>query len=347
VRAAQNIVAAQLVAVSAGVHMVPPDPATTKRTIQGSIEKFLNQRRMNKASSTILHYAHALELFKRSARKSYLEEITRDDLMEFQAAMHKRGLSNTTRANKLVIVLIWLKSEGIRGLLNKDDKPVPDDPDREPYSSETLNAFFAECNEEEYDLFQFCMHTGMRDKEIRVAEWGDIKWADGVVVAFNKPEYDFHTKSRRRREIPIPDSLIELMRARKMRKPKSHLIFPSPPHPKCPDHRPGGGLNDKHLQMCKEVACRAGLNCGRCETSLGPCAEGPYCHDFNLHKFRHTFATYHSRSGVDIRTLADWMGHKNIATTQKYLQPARGPEIRKKVNAGVMAQQFRREAHSA
>jgi len=53
------------------------------------------------------------------------------------------------------------------------------------------------------------------------------------------------------------------------------------------------GKPDSELDMVvKRVAERAGLNCGNCVTEHGnKCAEGPYCMNFFLHKFRHTFAT--------------------------------------------------------
>jgi integrase len=76
--------------------------------------------------------------------------------------------------------------------------------------------------------------------------------------------------------------------------------------------------------VVKRGAERAGLNCGQCVTEhKNKCAEGPYCMNFFLHKFRHTFATSHLRDGVDIRTVQSWLGHRDIQSTVVYLKGVR------------------------
>jgi integrase/recombinase XerD len=130
-----------------------------------------------------------------------------------------------------------------------------------------------------------------------------------------------------------------------MKTSSSLLVFPSLPHPtkqECKGDRP----NNHMLEMCKEVAFRAGLNCGYCEGEYAVyvmrkglshadkrsycCANSPRCADWYLHKFRHTFATNMLQS-VDIRNLQVLLGHKNISTTEKYLKTMRLEQLREKV----------------
>ena len=40
--------------------------------------------------------------------------------------------------------------------------------------------------------------------------------------------------------------------------------------------------------------------------------------DHVFHDLRHTFGTTMAASGVPMRTLQEWMGHKHIATTERY-----------------------------
>lgn len=43
----------------------------------------------------------------------------------------------------------------------------------------------------------------------------------------------------------------------------------------------------------------------------------------NWHALRHTFATKLARAGIDIFKLKDWLGHKKMETTMRYIHLAR------------------------
>jgi site-specific recombinase XerD len=87
------------------------------------------------------------------------------------------------------------------------------------------------------------------------------------------------------------------------------------------------------LRGLKRVARRAGLNCGECSTCIqGAGTESQECERWFLHKFRATFATMHLQAGVDLRTVQSWLGHKDLASTMRYLKPARGREVRERFN---------------
>src|SRR5258708_1755211 len=123
----------------------------------------------------------------------------------------------------------------------------------------------------------------------------------------------------------------------KMQIYRSDGVFPSRAHWKTLLIRRGGKPSDEFLEYCKGVAYRAELHCGRCVDKQGrSCADGPYCERWYLHRCWHTFATMHLQSGVDIRTVSAWLGHKNVKTTMIYLKDARGSDIRRKVNGGLL-----------
>jgi integrase/recombinase XerD len=338
---------AVLDAKAAGVEVTESAAASTERLLRitDAVDRYLRDVRMNKAESTFRHYSHTLELLKQSLAKASIDAIDRDDLMDFQAYLYKLGLSARTVKHKTIIAVSFLKTFGVRGLLHKGDWPKYTEDEPEIYTPEELKAFFKACTADEYVLFQFFLHSGFRDAEMRHAVWSDIDFQHGTVKVTRKEatrtqEWKFDPKSRRVREVPLPDSLLKLL-AEAKGKSNSRLVFPSKPHWKAPRAHPGGRPSDEFLEYCKAIAFRAGLNCGDCENAAGEiCAVAPCCERFYLHKFRHTFATMHLQSGVDILTVSSWLGHKDIKTTMRYLTTARGADVRKKVNDGLLASMF-------
>ena len=69
---------------------------------------------------------------------------------------------------------------------------------------------------------------------------------------------------------------------------------------------PTGNREQNRPRLCKAVAERAGLDPA----------------EFDLKTFRSTYATRMLRQGFDVRTVQDWMGHRSLETTIRYLVPA-------------------------
>ena len=85
------------------------------------------------------------------------------------------------------------------------------------------------------------------------------------------------------------------------------LVFPNS------EDRPQGHF----LRMLKEVAYRAGLNCGRCSSVADgkqlSCKDHAVCGEWELHRFRKTFACWHDeRNHVSVNTLREWLGHESL-----------------------------------
>ncbi len=90
--------------------------------------------------------------------------------------------------------------------------------------------------------------------------------------------------------------------------------------------------NTKLLLALKTLARRGKLNCGRCE---GCKSKRRACESFTLHKFRGTYITTLLRNGIDLRTVQAYAGHKDIASTMRYLRPACAKEAQAKLNSVV------------
>ena len=245
--------------------------------------------------------------------------------------LHSLGNEARTVFNRMGIVLQLLKLHGIEKLLTKRDKPKFVKNVREMYQPEDLAALFKACMEDEKVLYLFFLLTGERDKEVRHTAWPDVDFVRSCVRVTAKKQLGFKPKDKEEREIPVPSSLLSALREYRARQsgPNPHnLLFPT-----------RGGKPDKKFEnKLKRIANRAGLNCGHCLSKHGnKCAEGPHCGRWFLHKFRHTYATTCLESGVSIRTLQEWLGHSDLASTMIYLKYVRRKDIQQLVDNSEMA----------
>jgi integrase len=99
------------------------------------------------------------------------------------------------------------------------------------------------------------------------------------------------------RTIPLPDSLIADLKAARQKK---GLVFPTPK----------GKVDYHKLRMIQAVAEKAGV-------------EGA-----GLHKCRDTFATEALRAGVDLLTVARWLGHRGLGTVKLYAESLQAKDAR-------------------
>jgi len=199
------------------------------------------------------------------------------------------------------------------------------------YQPEDLEALFRACTPDEKVPYLFFLLTGERDKEVRYTSWPDIDFNRKCVRVTAKKQLGFKPKDKEEREIPVPSSLLTVLKEYKVRQsgPNPHnLLFPTRP----------GRPNKKFENRLKRIARRAGLNCGHCVSKHGnKCCEGPHCGKWFLHKFRHTFATTSLENGVSIRTLQEWLGHSDLASTMVYLKYVRRKDIHELLDKGTLA----------
>jgi len=322
------------------------DADSTKEdtTIDSAITDYLRDVKATKGLATYRAYAHDLRWFRSVCKKHLVSRLDRSDAMALFAAGRDANLNQKTINKRVIVTLQAMRAAGASIDLRKGDWPKTTEKKVDIYQPEELKKFLAVCTVEERVVFQVFLCTGFREREVANLAWTDIDWREGKLNVSAKPERGFTPKSYEERSVHVPRALIAVLQKRRERS-TSLLVFPSLPHPtkqECKGDRPNNHL----LEMCKEVAFRAGLNCGRCEGEFTVyvmrkglshpdkrsycCATSPRCSDWYLHKFRHTFSTNMLQS-VDIRNLQVLLGHKNISTTEKYLKTMRLEQLREKV----------------
>src|SRR5262249_17629103 len=78
----------------------------------------------------------------------------------------------------------FLKAQGIRGLIGKNDWPRFTEEQPEIYEKDELEALFDVCDDEERLWFTFFLMTGMREQEVMCCYWSDINLKAGVVRVY-------------------------------------------------------------------------------------------------------------------------------------------------------------------
>jgi integrase/recombinase XerD len=272
-----------------------------------AVEDFLEDMKLSRKPKTHAAYKTALNYFTESCPKPYVEDIERRDMLKFAAFLRdEKEQAPRSVHNKFENVMSFLKAQGVRGLVGKNDWPRYTEEEPEVYEQAELDTLFGACDTEERLWFEFFLMTGMREQEVMHIHWFDVNLRASTVKVSHKR--DWTPKAYKEREIPIPEKLVASLQAAKAKHDKScGLVFPT-------------------------AGCRPKLDFLDC---LKACAERAKLkkEDFWLHKFRATFATWHLWNGVDLRTVQQWLGHSDMESTMRYLKPSRSQATKDKVNA--------------
>jgi integrase len=309
----------------------PPKTAADRIRIGIAMDSYLDYVKHQRSPRTYLTYRYTLgTLLRKSYTKTYVDEVEREDILKFMTDCYKLDLSGRTVYDKLVVVLQMFKRFGKTKLIQPSDWPDYVEKIRPIYDPEEIRAMLHHAEDDEAIFLKFMVGSGFRDREAQHVTWRDIDFHNSLVRVTAKPVFGFRPKNWEERAVPLPTALVDQLRAFKGRRKAlpAHLVFPNSK----------GNPDTENDMIVKRVAERAKLNCGQCITRHGNhCSKGPYCQHYFLHKFRHTFATEHLRHGVDIRTLQNWMGHRDIKSTMVYLKGVQSKDALAKVNAGALA----------
>lgn len=307
---------ARMQSEAAGFVVVDPTEGARNRVrladaFDDYIEDALKRGALEARDQAILVHAE----FLRIVAVTFADEVTRERILTFDAALRERGRSNRTIANKRQRLQSMLRWAGV------DPKIFPPKPKFEKklptiYSPDELAGLFRVAKPYESTVFNLTLKLGLRDKEVQFAEFHDISWHDSVFRVRSKPEYHFTIKDYEQREIPIPLDFLEELRAWKEEHREQSLIVPTAK----------GNPNQKLLVMTKRVARRAGIECGWCKNCVAGVKGELGCGEFELHKFRRTCITTWLRNKIDPRTVMEYAGHSDMETTLRYLRPAAAEE---------------------
>ena len=326
--------AIQMAAIRAGILETPPTPVSNpanRLDVGTAIDNYLQFIEDNRSHDT--HRAYNVTLnryFRLSCKKTYVSDVERDDILKFIKYCNEQGLADRTVYDKVVVVLQMFKRYGKTKLIKPGDWPEYEEKSRSSYEPREIQAMLQNAEGDEEAFLKFMLGSGFRDREAQFVTWRDIDFRNSAARVAAKPARGFKPRNWEERSVPLPSTLVQQLQAvREHRKAlPDDLIFPN-----------AKGKPNRHTDMMvKRVAERAKLNCGQCVTKHGnKCSEGPYCKNYFLSKFRHTFAAEHVRNGVDVLTLQIWMGHQDIKSTTFYFEAVQPKDASVQVNEGTLA----------
>jgi site-specific recombinase XerD len=150
--------------------------------MNAAIDDYLEYIRKHRSQRTCRTYRPVLNaLFRHSYTKTYVDEVTREDILKFTSDCFDQGLVPRTVYDRLVTVLQLFKRHGYKGLVEASDWPRYVETIRPIYEPEEITAMLQHATLDEAILIKFCLTSGFRDREIRYVTWRDVELRTSVV----------------------------------------------------------------------------------------------------------------------------------------------------------------------
>ena len=144
-------------------------------------------------------------------------------------------------------------------------------------------------------IITFALNTGCRKEEILSLKWENVDLKHSFI-------HMVKTKNGERRQIPINDTLREMLKGLTRRLDVPWVFFEVVQK------------QDKETGEVKEIVKRF----GDVKRSFITACKKAGIQDFVFHSLRHTFASHLVMSGTDITTVSKLLGHKSLAMTLRY-----------------------------
>ncbi|MDA8171852.1 MAG: site-specific integrase [Nitrospiraceae bacterium] len=220
-----------------------------------------------------------------------LSQFNTQMLEQFQTRRLKKGNKPAT-VNRLLAVISHMFTKAVDWKMMQKHvaqdlnvKMLPENNRRLRYlSKEECLALIEASDHHLKPIVITALNTGMRRGEILGLRWDrHIDLKHGFILLDN-------TKNGERREVPINQTVRTALQGLTRRIDVPYVFYD-----------PSTGKNYRDLKKSFSTACRkAGI------------------HDFHFHDLRHTFASHLVMSGVDLPTVKDLLGHKDIKMTLRY-----------------------------
>lgn len=250
-------------------------------------EEYLEYSKANKAFSTYNRQDRiSINRLKPYFGDNYIFEITPQMIEKYKISRLKtvspatanRELSTLKNMYTMAIKWNYVNTNPV-----KDVRLFKEPPGRTRYlKPEEIKSLYSACSKKIYPIIVTAINTGMRKSELQNLLWSDIDFKNKRITIVN-------SKNNESRIIPMNQTIIkELQKLNK--KSKSTYVFSDK------NGNPSGDIKKSFLKALSKAKIK----------------------DFRFHDLRHTFGSYLVMQGVDLKTVQQMMGHKDIRMTMRY-----------------------------
>lgn len=246
--------------------------------------------------------------------------VTDDDLVDFRDELIADGMAQTTTnhyLNDIRAAFHRAIRKGNKDKIRKAEENPASQVDFFPATTlsrclnedEKIRLLSACVDQDLYDLVSVALFTGMRESEIF-----ELSWSKNISFPLNDIYLPWHkTKEDKDKHMPMFDEVRKILERRRTANPASDWVFPSENGEQgtwSGAIAAGGSYRWKYWQALKTANIL--------DTT-------------KFHLLRHTFASDMLMAGVDIKTVAQFLGH----TTTKMLETRYAHILRKHLNASI------------
>jgi len=240
-----------------------------------------------------------------------IDQITKRDVESFTAHQLRKGQSVKSVRNHLgllhsifdfAIRRDWAPSNPCKLV----DKPRTVDADADVHFLDRaeLDALLSATTDDDLGRVDRAMYitaamTGLRQGELLALRWSDVDWSVQrirVRQSFVRGQFGSPKSKRSTRSVPLADVVggeLDRLHQHTVYGADSDLVF-------CHPHTGRPMERSRLLKRFKAALKRAGVR------------------EVRFHDLRHTFGTRMAAGGVPMRTLQEWMGHRDFKTTLIY-----------------------------
>jgi site-specific recombinase XerD len=286
---AQKVIAKRKTAIVENKFLdIRKEPAPVK--FHDFAKEYLQWAKANKKPSTYNRDLYIMRQFDKEFERKTIQEITTWQIEKWKSR-RKEGLQAASVNRELALLKhmfsMALKWRRVKENPTKDVRGFKGETKRVRFlMPEEVRKLLSNCGDLLGGLLNplvtLAVHTGMRKGELLGLEWERVNFEQGIISLFD-------TKNHERRDIPMDETAKATLRGLER---KGDLIFPN---------KNGKQIDGVPLYFAfHEALKKSGIN------------------DFRFHDLRHTFASNLVMEGIDIVTVKELLGHKDLKMTLRY-----------------------------